>query len=138
MAANSARAFRNELNNFIRDVKFQHVSWVKRVAAAAHRAAYRHTPIDTSRARSGWTASLDSPFMGEPDYTAGSKGSTAAEAIQINEGNIRQTASAYTFGRKLFVRNNVPYIQTLEGGSSRQAPGGMMSFAIDAADQEMK
>jgi hypothetical protein len=76
--------------------------------------------------------------MGEPDYTPGSKGSTASEAIQINEGNIREVAGAYTFGRKLFIRNNVPYIESLEDGTSRQAPGGMMSFAIDAADQEMK
>ena len=96
-------------------------------------------PPSSASARSGWTASLDSPFMGEPDYTAGSRGSTAAEAIQINEGNIRSTADAYTFGRKLFIRNNVPYIVILEeGGSPRQAPGGMMSFAIDAALQEMK
>lgn len=142
MASGTVRAFRDQLNNYVRDVRFSHVQWVRRVAAAAHRAAYRHTPIDTSRAMSGWTASVGTPFKGEPKYTAGSKGSTMSEAVQINEGNIKETAEAYKFGKKYYIRNNVEYIEKLEagpgGGGSPQAPNGMMSFAIDAALQEMK
>jgi hypothetical protein len=137
MAHPKTRGFRDQLQNYVRDAKIQHVRWVKRVAAAAHRAAYQHTPIDTSRAMSGWVATLDKPFMGEPDYTAGSKGSTFAEAVQINEGNIAEIAKSYAFGKSIYIRNNVHYIETLEGGSSRQAPGGMMKFALDAADREM-
>jgi hypothetical protein len=138
MATPSQRAFRAQLDAFVEHAKTQHVGWVRKVAEAAHRAAYTHTPIDTSRAMSGWTASVDSAFLGEPKFTAGSKGSTLAEAIQINEANIKETAQSYTFGRKLYVRNNVPYIETLDGGSSKQAPAGMMPFALDAAKQEMK
>ena len=137
MASSKTRGFRDQLRNYVRDAKLQHVLWVKRVAAAAHRAAYQHTPIDTSRAMSGWVAKLDKPFMGEPMYTAGSKGSTFAEAVQINESNIAEIAQAYAFGKKIFIRNNVHYIEKLEAGSSRQAPGGMMKFALDAADREM-
>ncbi len=138
MARQTIRLFRDQLRNFTRDVRLQHTLWVKRVAAAAHRAAYQHTPIDTSRAMSGWVAQINSPALIEPDYTAGSKGSTRAEAIQINEGNIAAVAAAYRFAQMIFIRNNVHYIETLEGGSSTQAPGGMMSFAVDAALQEMK
>lgn len=137
MAKPQTRLFRDQFKNFIRDAKFQHVRWVCRVAAVAHRTAYQHTPIDTSRAMSGWTAEIGSPFTGEPNYTAGSRGSTMAEAIQINENNISETAKAYTFGQKIYIRNNVHYIETLESGSSRQAPGGMMKFALDAAKREM-
>jgi hypothetical protein len=138
MARPKNTVFRNQLKGYIQDAKLQHVRWVKKVAAAAHRAAYRHTPIDTSRAMSGWVATIDTPFMGEPNYTAGSKGSTFAEAIQLNESNIAEIAQAYTFGKSIVIRNNVYYIETLESGSSRQAPGGMMSFALDAAEREMK
>lgn len=137
MAHPKMRGFRDQLKNYVRDAKLQHVRWVKRVAAAAHRAAYQHTPIDTSRAMSGWVAKLDKPFLGEPKYTAGSKGSTFSEAVQINERNIAEIAQAYAFGKKIVIRNNVHYIETLEGGSSRQAPGGMMKFALDAAEREM-
>lgn len=137
MANPKTRGFRDQLRNYVRDAKLQHVRWVKRVAAAAHRAAYKHTPIDTSRAMSGWVARLDAPFEGEPNYTAGSKGSTFAEAVQINESNIAEIAQAYVFGKSIYIRNNVHYIETLEAGSSRQAPGGMMKFALDAAEREM-
>jgi hypothetical protein len=139
MATPSQRAFRAQLGVFVEHVKDQHVKWVRKVAESAHRAAYTHTPIDTSRAMSGWTASVDSAFLGEPKFTAGSKGSTLAEAIQINETNIKETAEAYRFGKKLYIRNNVPYIEILDSGDgSRQAPKGMMPFALDAAKQEMK
>ena len=61
MARQTIRLFRDQLRNFTRDVRLQHTLWVKRVAAAAHRAAYQHTPIDTSRAMSGWVAQINSP-----------------------------------------------------------------------------
>ena len=139
MANPKTRGFRDQLRNYVRDAKLQHVRWVKRVAAAVHRAAYQHTPIDTSRAMSGWVAKIGQPFMGEPNYTAGSKGSTFAEAVQLNESNIAEVAQAYAFGQKIYIRNNVHYIEILDSGNgSRQAPNGMMPFALDAAEQEMK
>ena len=138
MAVSRNRAFRGQLKGFIEDARRQHMNWVKRVAAAAHRAAYQHTPIDTSRAMSGWVAQIGDPFMGEPNYTAGSKGSTLAEAIHLNESNIEEVARAYRFGQRIFIRNNVHYIEILDSGKgSTQAPNGMMPFALDAADREM-
>jgi hypothetical protein len=138
MAATRNRAFRQQLKAYVEDAKSQHRRWVLRVAEAAQRAAYEHTPIDTSRAMSGWVAQVDSPFLGEPQYTAGSKGSTFAEAVHLNESNISDVARDYRFAQKIYIRNNVPYIEILNSGEgSRQAPNGMMPFALDAAYREM-
>lgn len=129
--------FQNQLGNFVTDVKKSHVKFVLRVAEAAHREAYVVTPIDTSRAMSGWVASVNVPFLEEPNHTPGSKGSTRAEAYRINEESIKTAADVYRFGDTLYIRNNVPYIEVLEGGSSKQAPNGMMTFALLAAADEM-
>lgn len=136
--AKGTKGFADQLKSFNRDIKHQHTSLVKRVAAEAQRAAYTHTRIDTSRLMSGWTSSVDVPFQGEPKYTAGSKGSTMAEAVQLNESNIEATAKVYTFGRKVFIRNNVPYAVIRETGTASQPPDGMMAFALEAARREMK
>ncbi len=134
----NTRFFRDQLRNFILDARLEHTRWCLKVAEAAQRAAYEHTPIDTSRAMSGWTSQVGKPFLREPDFTPGAKGSTRAEAMQLNEQNIKETAASYKFGRKIFIRNNVPYIESLEDGSSKQAPSGMMEFALAAAEREMK
>jgi hypothetical protein len=137
MASNIAD-FRKQLGNFEADVKKKHVKFVLRVAEATHREAYLVTPIDTSRAMSGWVASVNVPFLNEPNHTPGSKGSTRAEAWRINEESIRVAAEAYKFGNTLHIRNNVPYIEILEGGGSpKQAPNGMMALALLAANAEM-
>lgn len=136
--ASNLSAFKSQLENFVRDIKFEHVQWVKKIAEAAHTAAYQHTPIDTSRAMSGWVQTVDVPFDGEPDYAPGSKGSTIAEAVKLNQQSIREAGARYKFGHVLIIRNNVPYIEILESGEgSPQAPSGMMRFAIDAAIAEM-
>ncbi len=137
--AGNARQFRQQLMAFVTDVKAEHVKLVQRVARAAHETAFKMTPIDTSRAMSGWVSQLNSPFMGEPTYVPGTRGSTLGEAVNINLTNIREVHGAYRFGDTWIIRNNVPYIELLEQGHSRiQAPGGMMSFALQAATREMK
>lgn len=133
------RAFKDQIGNFQRDIKFEHAQWVLAIAEAAHTAAYRHTPIDTSRAMSGWVQTVDKPFSGEPKYTAGSKGSTIAEAVKLNHQSMQDARAKYKFGKDVHIRNNVPYIEILESGEgSPQAPNGMMRFALDAAAYEMK
>jgi hypothetical protein len=137
--AGNAKQFRAQLMAFTDHVKKKHVNLVTRVARAAHTTAFQMTPIDTSRAMSGWVSQLNSPFMGEPKYVPGFQGSTLGEAVAINLNNIKEVHGAYRFGDKWIIRNNVPYIELLEDGHSRtQAPAGMMSFAIQAAVREMK
>ena len=134
----NTKAFREQLGKFSKTVRTKHAALVTRVARAAHETAFQMTPIDTSRAMSGWVSQVDVPFMGEPVYTPGSRGSTLGEAVALNMTNINDTAAQYKFGQDWIIRNNVPYIELLEAGHSRQAPAGMMSFALQAARRAAK
>lgn len=134
----NAKAFRQQLTAFNDKVKKKHVALVIKVARAAHETAFLMTPIDTSRAMSGWVSQVNVPYMGEPTYTPGSRGSTLGEAVALNLQNIKDTAATYKFGQDWIIRNNVPYIVTLEDGHSKQAPAGMMSFAVEAAKRATK
>ena len=134
----NTKAFREQLGKFSKTVRTKHAALVTRVARAAHKTAFQMTPIDTSRAMSGWVSQVDVPFMGEPVYTPGSRGSTLGEAVALNMININDTAAQYKFGQDWIIRNNVPYIELLEAGHSRQAPAGMMSFALQAARRAAK
>jgi hypothetical protein len=137
--AGNTKAFREQLGKFNTTVRKKHVALVTRVARAAHETAFQMTPIDTSRAMSGWVSQVNVPFMEEPVYTPGSKGSTLGEAVALNMTNINDTAAQYKFGQDWIIRNNVPYIELLEAGhSQRQAPAGMMSFALQAANRAAK
>ena len=140
--AGNTKTFREQLSKFNTAVRKKHVALVVRVARAAHETAFQMTPIDTSRAMSGWVSQVNVPFMGEPAYPPGSRGSTLGEAVALNMTNINDTAAQYKFGQDWIIRNNVPYIEILEagpsGGGSPQAPAGMMSFALQAANRAAK
>jgi hypothetical protein len=100
---------------------------VRRVALVVDQTAVLATPVDTGRARSNWAVQVGSPIEGEHvvqgfDRSGGSSLSQAEDALQ----EYKITAGV------IFVANNVPYIEQLENGSSAQAPGGMLSAALQA------
>lgn len=83
----------------------------------------RMTPVDTGRARANWSVSHDTPSQGSSDATDQSGGATiAAAAAQV--ANIQPYEITW-------IANNLPYIEQLEKGSSKQAPAGMV--AVTAA-----
>ena len=88
------------------------------------------TRVDTGKARSNWRATLDAPATGTiPPYSPGNKlgqaetanaGSAKAQQAQvINTFNVRKN-------RSIFITNNVDYIETLNNGGPRVAPGLMV------------
>lgn len=77
----------------------------------------KDTPVDTGRARGNWQTSVGTPVSGEIDRD--DKGGTAA----IAEVEAKTPAGA---GQETFMANNLPYIDSLENGSSQQAPAGMV------------
>ena len=79
------------------------------------------TPVDTSRARSGWFAYLKSnglaPAGGGPGAAQGEK-----------EGSFEEKITAH--GMEVTIINRVPYIVALEYGHSKQAPNGMVRVTM--------
>lgn len=80
----------------------------------------KRTPVDTGRARGGWTASLGaiSLNLGTVDKNGTKTISKCNAVAQKAPSNI------------YYLSNNVSYIGFLELGSSKQAPSGMLRKSI--------
>ncbi len=82
------------------------------------------TPVDTGRARASWNIadSFTPDLSVAPEKDAGQIASSALET--------KQKASLLKDGNKFIISNNLPYIEKLEGGSSQQAPAGMVRVTL--------
>lgn len=104
---------------------------VRRAAIAADQAVVLATPVDTGRARANWTVSFGRPQFRQTKQVDPGGGITIGAAINKIGG--------YTIGAGgIYITNSLPYIARLEDGYSRQAPGGMTKFAIQAATHELR
>jgi hypothetical protein len=72
------------------------------------------TPVDTGRARGNWQTTVGAPKDGEIEKR------TMASARAEVAANLGQ------LGDTVYMTNNLPYIEFLEEGSSKQAPIGMV------------
>lgn len=90
------------------------------------------TPVDEGRARSNWTVGLGGPpdEGNFPAFVPGEDGSTAAAntnaAIAAGEAAMRDR----DIEQAIYITNEVPYIESLNDGSSAQAPAGFVQRAV--------
>lgn len=125
------------------------VKGVNRIAREAARQGggylARDTAVDTGEARSNWIMTLDSPSevtippyspfpkLGNAAATAGRKEETAnLSAVQAQHA---AASAAFNVERnsEIIIRNNVPHIGDIEGGSSPQTLPGLLSRGLAAA-----
>lgn len=80
------------------------------------------TPVDTGRARANWQYGVDVRPAGELDATDRSGSATISSfAAAVPEAAARVTH---------WFSNNLPYIEALERGHSKQAPAGMVGITL--------
>lgn len=145
MASNLAQ-FTKGLNEEIVKLRTSSEKTVRQVAFVIDRELVRRTPVGNpdlwkanagkkrgdpgyvgadytgGRARANWLPSLETPseeVIEEPDPTG---------AGAINK--MAQVTAAFKLGQKIFISNNLEYIQALEDGHSSQAPNGFVSGSI--------
>ena len=82
-------------------------------------AIIKDTPADTGRARGNWQASVGRGATGEVSVDSVRSGEARAIA------DVDQTVSV-AVGDLYYLTNNLPYIERLEYGWSKQAPSGMV------------
>lgn len=80
------------------------------------------TPVKHGRARGNWQTTVGAPAAGELDREDPSGAQAIAEVQQKTPPGAGQVTC---------LSNNLPYIETLERGSSTQAPEGMVRKNID-------
>ena len=81
----------------------------------------RTTPVDTGRARGNWFLQVGRPYL----FTEEDR--RAAEAISEAEREVKKDLDKI---EPIYITNNLPYIASLNDGSSSQAPAKFIENAI--------
>lgn len=97
------------------------------------------SPVDTGWMRANWVPSIGTPLeLNQPGVKQTSSQVSLRETNQ--QAGIISILTDYTLERgDTFVSNNVPYVQVLNGGHSKQEPAGFVERAVEKAittDQE--
>ena len=108
------------------------------IALEVFRRVILKTPVDTGRARGNWMCTIAVPaeaiaqgedwFKGQTigDFDKSGRETIQAAADEVMAWNPREVA--------VFLTNNLPYIERLENGWSKQAPAGMVAITIAEFD----
>jgi len=78
------------------------------------------TPVDTGRARGNWFTTIGNPS------SAVDAGGSAGKAM----GQLNAAVAQLKLGDTIWMANNLPYINRLENGWSKQAPAGMVAINV--------
>lgn len=109
-------------------VKISHRQLCQRIALDIDQRLVLATPVDTGRARSNWLASIGTPRRDQVEPRSAEE--TIVEAVGVVD-----KAPQFPL---IYLSNNLPYIQRLNDGSSKQAPAAFVDTAIDAATRPLR
>ena len=120
----SLRAFKGDLKEFAKKLDVNLGIVVTKIALEAWTRITDRTPVDTGRARASWQIK-----EGEPSST-----------IPDEEDHADPSPPVVLFkGKKsVFVTSALDYIIYLEGGSSNQAPAGMVEITMAEIETEIE
>lgn len=111
------------------------------------------TPVDVGTALSNWQLTLDAPAEHVlTAYEPAPRGKMVknvwthkVDPVLTAQANVAPTMDAAKVvlagrqkGQLVFITNNLPYIRTLDGGSSEQTPLGFVDRAIVLGNQAVK
>lgn len=116
--------FNAALDRFSRQlVPAQVVALHKKVHLEAGTRLVLKTPVKTGRARANWQSTEGAPATSELKLVD----PTGQDAISRSVSSV---SGLKPFGVTYWT-NNLPYVEALEQGSSRQAPAGMLAVTVE-------
>ena len=96
-----------------------------------------NTPILTGQARANWQAVIGTPggsFIGVNGPTSNPRDLAHGPPQRVDyaaySAQARTIIESFQVGQTLYIYSNLPYIEKLNEGSSRQAPAGFVQSAI--------
>ncbi len=115
---------------------------VQRVASVIGATVVDTTRVDTGFARSNWSATVFEPASGTitpyfPGTALGIGETQNANAVKAQQRRVIKRFNASKH-RSLFITNNVDYIETLNNGNARLAPGLMVEQSFQAGKLAFK
>lgn len=95
------------------------------------------TPVDLGWARANWFMSKTVPYIVDIYHFDPTPANVARATLKATANALRVTASYSLSDGSVFITNNVPYINRLNHGHSKQAPPGFVQRAIEAALRDL-
>lgn len=114
------RQFNVDLEKFAQKLGLLKSTVYQRMALEIWNSITKRAPVDTGRARSSFNLAI-----GAPDPTVpppGTYGEPSPPNVAGIDGN-----------EVVFITSNLDYIEPLENGHSKQAPGGMVFISVNEA-----
>lgn len=115
-------SFALDVSKFVEKAKKNPEKVMRQVSIKLFSAIIKATPVDTGRARNNWFASGSTPSQETTTYGALQGTATIQRATTVIN-----TASDW---HEFTLTNNLPYIQRLEYGWSKQAPQGFVRVNV--------
>lgn len=125
MASKNAKEFTLDLKKFGKLSQKKAEILFKKIAIDLDSRVVYATPVDTGIARGGWFPSLNSPSNEVNTDRFDTSGNDVV-------GRLIAVISGAKLGDVAWLSNSVEYINSLERGTSRQAPFGMVSSNVAA------
>lgn len=110
----SVASFNADLKKFSKSTGLEIETVVRKVAFDIYKGVTEKTPVDTGRAKANWMMGY-----GNINYTISEN--TKFVAMQPPKGSGKNV---------IYITNSLPYINSLENGSSKQAPNGMVNLTM--------
>lgn len=120
-------SFALDVSKFVEKAKKNPETVMRQVSIKLFSAIIKATPVDTGRARNNWFASGSTPSQETTTYGAPQGTATIQRATAV--------INTATDWHEFTLTNNLPYIQRLEYGWSKQAPQGMVRTNISRFQQ---
>lgn len=127
MAKAGTVSFKADLEKFGKLTEEKANELFRKIALDLFTSIIMTTPVDTGRARGNWFTTIGSP-SGAVSERLGAGAST---------GEAQRVVKGAEIGETIWLANNLPYINRLENGWSKQAPPGAM-VALNVARARSK
>jgi len=121
-------SFASELRNFTVKAERNAEKVFRDTTIALFSQIIKRTPVKTGRLRGNWQTDVNR----KKETVIERSGADAA----INE--VVLEASQANLGDSIYLTNNLPYAKVIEGGSSTQAPSGMVKVTALEFEREIK
>lgn len=123
MPTTGNKSFAVDLKAFAEKAEGRMDTVVRKITLDLDTRIVQRTPVDTGRAQNNWNIAPDTPDTSTTEETDKSEQSIITKAqAEINR---------LKAGGKIFITNNLPYIEALEDGHSEaQAPNGMVAVTL--------
>ena len=128
------RSFARKMRDYADDIPKQLNQIKQELAIEFATEVVPATPVDTGRARGNWQAGLSRRPVGEIVGVYGGRGGLNLGARGDSSiEQIRRVARAAKPRQRIYITNNVPYIERLNDGYSNQAPKRFVQMALQRA-----